>query len=196
MYLTDEQREKQPLLESRNIITTPPECNYAMFREMEWALEYARHNSNKLRPLVRVAGDGGDSGYAFGIGELIQDANAFTVLLGSAYSSHVIIWASGGQRFIYDTALLGIHSSGIYVPTDSRLTEHDFITHARNCQAVDKSTAILFSSCCLNKKYNVSWWYKKIREHRDATYNISGAEVLDKFDMANHASLITDLRKI
>jgi ATP-dependent protease ClpP protease subunit len=99
----------QPLLDHA-IIITPEELNEAAYLDLSTSLFLARHQHPNRPITIRITGDGGETKYAFALYDLIQsDTNITGLILGSASSSHTILWCACQTRLIAPNAKFGLH---------------------------------------------------------------------------------------
>lgn len=107
---------------------------------------------------IHCAGGGGSTDVAFAIVDLIRQHGAVrTALMGAAYSSHVIVFASGRDRQVSQHAQIGIHR-----PYFERVGGHagELTNRAFYLHDLERQIAELFSDA---SKHSDGWWLDVIR---------------------------------
>jgi len=112
MILTEDQQKAQPLLEKYGIIITPNEIDHDTYTELSWALQIGRE-IHKDAPLeLRCCGIGGEGHRSFALYDLVRaDGNIDGIALGRVSSGYSVVWSGCNRRFVYPSAVIGIHQA-------------------------------------------------------------------------------------
>lgn len=170
-------KELQPLLDYRTLLL-PDDLDGEAYRNFLWAFKVARELYPTKRLKLYCHGNGGDANIGFALVDLIQqDGRVDGILLGGAYSSHSVVWASCARRFCYPLAGIGVHncisSSNSWEDTSYRKTD------AHKMTEFDRAIAKIYSAAS-NK--DIKWWLDKMARGHSACYWIE-ANKLAKIGM-------------
>ncbi len=190
--LSDDQKEKQPLLEQFGIVIVPKDINFNAYHELTWALKIGRHLHPSKVLELQCTGYGGEVLFGLAIVNLIQnDGNIKGIALGSSVSTHSFIWASCADRRIYKTATIGIHEIAAvdYVRQNEsfsgwiRTERKEYELKVRDFQASNEIIANLYVKAS-NK--NKRWWLSKLSEGANTPIYISAKELVGDLGMARY----------
>ena len=142
--MDDAQRK---LLEDRKTIILPDEIDHDAYSlVVEAAILYPDDEID-----LYCRGEGGYSGDAFAMIDIIQQHRKFVgLLVGAVVSSHAVIWAACNTRYVYPHGKLGLHG---VITTHERtdfMNAKAFFQKARANERIDYESARLFASISNN----------------------------------------------
>lgn len=150
--MDDAQRK---LLEDRKTIILPEEINHDVY---ELIVEAAiRYSDDEID--LYCNGEGGYSGDAFAIVDVIKSHGKFVgLLLGAVVSSHALVWAACPTRYFYQSGKLGLHRvivGSISAPMDGGSLQQKADNHAH----IDRASSDIFAGASNRESQQ---WYDMI----------------------------------
>lgn len=184
----------QPLMRSRGVITMPYEFRYEDYREIEEALDWVSLNTD-YQPIVKFLGLGGDYSCSMGIGEMLRDYDAISVLVGGSYSGHTIAFMMSNYRFVYPSAYFGIHSASV-MPFDRPYTRTDFLNEAETHEYMDNQIAHLFAKNSRQSDHDEDFWKRFHADARLSTKLIDAGRIVHAYGLAKPISELPEGFKV
>lgn len=147
--------ETQERLLARGVIVLPQDIEHDTY---QYVLEALLTRPGPVR--LYCAGDGGDSGSAFAIADLIREHGQVIGLLpGSAASNHVTVFAACGQRYVYPMGRIGVHKVA-WANVNGRTDSQSLWVNAAAFEATERSIAALLASA---SRLDAEWWFNKMQ---------------------------------
>lgn len=160
--------ESQQKLLERGVVVLPDEITHEAYRYVLEALV--------LRPervVLYCAGDGGDTGCALAMVDLIrQHGQVDGMLAGHAASNHVVVWAACAARYVFPYGRIGVHKLA-WSSLDGRTDSETLRLWAR---AFDTSEASIAQVLAEAGERDTDWWLRTIQQ--------AGSGGLIEFDAA------------
>lgn len=130
---------------------------------------------------IFVDGDGGTCSEAQALVDLFQwHGNVTGILLGSAMSAHVTVWAGCTTRIAFPGSYIGIHKVGSYgeMSMDSHVARYTLEDYER----IERQICDLFGSI---SNHTSKWWYREMQKTgRNSFKTITAKELITKYEMA------------
>lgn len=141
----------QRLLEMTKTIILPEEIDHDTYHMIvEAALLYPDDEID-----LYCRGQGGDSGDALGIVDIIKHHGNFTgLLLGDAASSHAIIWAGCANRYCFDNSRLGLHSV-VTTFSPPYMDSRALLQSSKKSEETDRANAQILAD---SSKEDITYW--------------------------------------
>lgn len=147
--------DKQPLLDQKTILLMG-EIDEELFRQFCWSLHHLRAMYPSEPILLQITSYGGALDIALAMVDMIQaDGHIWGVTLGKAASSAMDIWAACAQRYVGQTAVLGVHQASFADRTN--LIAKDCHMMALELQRRNEQVAELYASASNKDR---AYWLK------------------------------------
>lgn len=132
------------------------------YQQILRGLSHASRNYPESRIRIYINGYGGSVESTRAIVDIIQEYEKVDgILTGEAYSAHSIIWAACPSRWIYPSAVLGVHPVwGLAIGTGKDLEKE-----SKHMEQIMQWMAGIYAAAS-NKTSD--WWYKKMYKAGDS----------------------------
>lgn len=148
--------ETQEKLLGRGVMALGSEIGHDTYR---YVLEALLMHPGPVQ--IYCAGDGGDSGCALAIADLIGQHGQVTGMLpGHAMSNHVTVWASCQNRYVFPYGRIGVHKVA-WDGMNSRTDQQSLARWAKAFDDIERDIAAILAGA---SDQDVTWWLQRMQQ--------------------------------